>query len=156
MVLKGERAEVVHIALRVWNRGSRQERQEVVDEECDPWNYPYESKQSVNEVQGLNCCIEWRMSSLDESRLLKLSKSEILIWMLKSLRKDRKRGGDGVIKCEALEGILCLVTRRSTFLSGFSEPHQQEEPRKPTFGKRCGLLASPTSSCNLGKASQPL
>lgn len=38
-----------------WNRGSRQERQEVVDEEYDPWNYPYESKQSVNQVQGMNC-----------------------------------------------------------------------------------------------------
>lgn len=72
------------------------------------------------------------MRALDESRLLKLSRSEILIWMLKYLRKERKRGGYEVIKCEALEGILCLVTRGSElFCQGFlnlTNRRNQESP----------------------------
>lgn len=54
------------------------------------------------------------MRSLDESRLLKLSRSEILIWMLKSLRKERKRGGYEVINMKLLKEF-CVSPEGQSF-----------------------------------------
>lgn len=66
------------------------------------------------------------MSSLDESRLLKLSRSEILIWILKSLRKERNRGGYEGYKCVALEGGSELSCQ--DFLNLTNRKNQERPP----------------------------
>lgn len=64
----------------------------------------------------------WRKRSLEESSLLKLSRTKILNYLPKSLGKEREKRKMRGFKGEAPEGILCLFTRVRAILLGISEP----------------------------------